>query len=85
MPYIIPVPVPGRVVDLIEGAFPEEVCQAVFAAADARREVLRFRGPLLCVEDQADRERALSELHLANKLLAAYNPGLILKAGGSRG
>lgn len=84
MPLIIPVPVPGRVVDLIEDAFPESICQTVFAAADARREVLSKRprfSALLDDEDRADRESALSRLAAANKVLAAYNPLLILKPG----
>lgn len=78
------VPVPNRVFELIQSEFPESICQAVMAAGDARREALRFR-PLASDEDRADREQQLAELARANKLLAAYNPGLIVKAGGPRG
>ena len=78
------VPIPDRVAALIGSCMPIGILQAEVDAESARREVLRFRGPLPCVEDQADREHALSELHAANKILAAYNPRLILKAGGSR-
>ncbi|NWF25300.1 hypothetical protein HW130_03305 [Streptomyces sp. PKU-EA00015] len=74
---IIPVPVPDRVVDLIQDAFPESICQAVMAAEDAKREALLYR-PLACTEDRADREVVLSRLARANKVLAAYDPRLMV-------
>lgn len=73
------VPIPDRVAALIGGNIPIHVLQAEVDAESAAREVCRFRGPLLCIEDQADRERALSELAAANKTLAAHHPRLILR------
>lgn len=86
-PDWVPVPIPNRVFELVQDAFPEPICQSVMDAEDAAREIARFRpvsGALLGLEDQADREAALSRLARANKVLGAYNPGLIVKAGGHR-
>lgn len=80
---LTPVPIPDAVAALIGSHMPAPVLQAEIAAECAAREALRFRAPF-CHEDQADREFALAELARANKVLAAYNPGLVLKAGGSR-
>lgn len=38
---------------------------------DAKRELRRFRGPLLSVEDQGDRETALGLLATADKILCS--------------
>lgn len=81
---LVPVPIPDRIAGLIGGCMPIHILQAEVDVELAAREVRSFR-PLSCSEDRADREHALSELHAANKLLAAYNPLLILKAGGPRG
>ncbi|MFF3246614.1 hypothetical protein ACFYWY_23450 [Streptomyces sp. NPDC002870] len=80
---LIPVPIPDGVAALIGSCMPIHVLQAEIDAECAAREVYRFRDPL-CAEDRADREHALSALALANKVLAAYNPLLILKPGRAR-
>jgi hypothetical protein len=77
---LIPVPIPDRVAALIGSCMPIDILQAEIDAECAVREVYRFRGPL-CAEDRADREHALSALAMANKILAAYNPRLIIKPG----
>lgn len=81
---LVPVPVPDSVAVLIGSCMPLHVLQAEIDAECAAREVGRYR-PLACVEDRADREQQLAVLAVANKVLAAYNPRLILKAGGPRG
>ncbi|WP_328666759.1 hypothetical protein OG905_07015 [Streptomyces sp. NBC_00322] len=75
---LVPVPIPDRVAALIGSCMPIDILQAEVDAECAVREVNRFRMPL-CSEDQADREHALSTLAQANKILAAYNPRLIIK------
>ena len=80
---LVPVPIPDRVAALIGGQLPIHVLQAEVDAESAAREIRRFR-PLASVEDRADRESALSELAVANKVLAAYNPRLILTSRGGR-
>ncbi|MGW4033891.1 hypothetical protein ACWEFL_32130 [Streptomyces sp. NPDC004838] len=74
---LIPVPIPDRVAALIGSCMPAHVLQAEIEADSAVREVNRFRGPL-CHEDRADREHALSVLARTNKVLAAYNPRLVI-------
>lgn len=81
---IIPVPIPDRVAGLIGSCMPFHILQAEVDAECAKREVLRFRFPL-CADDRADRERELSRMARANKTLGAWNPRLIVKAGGPRG
>lgn len=76
---LVPVPIPDRVAALIGACVPAHVLQAEFDADCAAREVRRFRGPTLGVEDQADREQALSDLARANKVLAAHHPGLTVR------
>ncbi|MFF3729340.1 hypothetical protein ACFYXM_03165 [Streptomyces sp. NPDC002476] len=78
---LVPVPIPDRVVALIGSCFPPHILRAGLDAACAAREVRRFRGPRLCVEDRADREQALGELARANKILAAHHPGLPVRPG----
>lgn len=81
-PYpLVPVPIPDRVAALIGSCIPPHILRAEFDAACAAREVRRFRGPLLCSEDQADREQALAELARANKILAAHHPRLPVRPG----
>jgi hypothetical protein len=77
---LIPVPIPDRVAALIGSCMPIDILQAEIDAEFAVREVYGFRGPL-CTEDLADREHALSTLARANKILAAYNPGLTIRPG----
>ncbi|MER7044897.1 MULTISPECIES: hypothetical protein [Streptomyces] len=74
---LVPVPIPDRVAVLIGSCMPLRVLRAEIEADCAVREVHRFRGPL-CHEDRADREQALAALARANKVLAAYNPGLVI-------
>jgi hypothetical protein len=67
---------------------PIHILQAEIDAECAKREVLRYRpafGALLDDEDRTDREYALGDLARANKVLAAYDPRLMVKAGGHRG
>ncbi|MEE1754017.1 hypothetical protein [Streptomyces sp. SP18CS02] len=79
---LIPVPIPDRVAALIGSCMPIGVLQAEVDAECAAREVRRFRVPM-CAEDQADREHALAVVARANKVLGAYNPGLVLRPGAS--
>ncbi|MET9592606.1 hypothetical protein ABZY45_16850 [Streptomyces sp. NPDC006516] len=79
---LVPVPIPDRVAALIGACTPPHVLQAEFDAVCAAREVRRFRGPRLGIEDQADREQALSELAWANKVLSAHHPRLAVRPDG---
>jgi hypothetical protein len=83
-PQLVPVPIPDRVAGMAGRSIPLHVLQAEMDAEFAASDAARFHAPvgaaLLRHEDQADREQALSELHRANKTLAAHNPGLIVKA-----
>ncbi|MFI1014995.1 hypothetical protein [Streptomyces sp. NPDC020965] len=76
---LVPVPIPDRVAALIGSCMPVHVLRAEIEAECAVREMRRFRGPL-CAEDRADREHALAVLARANKVLAAYNPRLMVSA-----
>ncbi|CAO0827283.1 hypothetical protein SMICM17S_10838 [Streptomyces microflavus] len=78
---LVPVPIPDRVAALIGSCIPPHILEAEFEADCAAREVRRFRGPRLGIEDQADREQALSELARANKILAAHHPRLAVGPG----
>lgn len=80
------VPVPDMVASLIGDCMPVPVLQAEIDADTAAREIGRYRprsGALLDHEDQADREQQLAVLARANKVLGAYNPSLVLRAGGA--
>ncbi|MGW0538533.1 hypothetical protein [Streptomyces sp. NPDC003032] len=77
------VPVPDRIAQMIGAQMPIHVLQAEIDAEVEKAEALRFR-PLVSAEDHADREDALARLAWRNRILAAYNPGLIVKAGGQR-
>ncbi|MEU0132785.1 hypothetical protein ABZ172_01910 [Streptomyces sp. NPDC006296] len=76
---LVPVPIPDRVAALIGSCTPQHILQAEFEADCAAREVRRFRGPRLGIEDRADREQALSELAWANKVLSARHPHLAVR------
>jgi hypothetical protein len=81
---LVPVPIPDSVAALIGSCMPIHILQAEIDVECAAREVLSKRprfGALLDDEDRADREHSMSRIRVANKLLAAYNPGLILKPG----
>lgn len=76
------VPIPGLVESMIGDCIPVPVLRAEmdaeFAAVDASRYHAPVGAGLLRHEDQQDREQQLAELAWANKVLAAYNPGLIV-------
>ncbi|WP_406281995.1 hypothetical protein [Streptomyces sp. NBC_00209] len=78
---LVPVPIPDRIAALIGACTPAHILHAELDADCAAREVRRFRGPRLGIEDQADREFALSELARANKVLAAHHPRLVVRPG----
>ncbi|MER5849470.1 hypothetical protein ABT126_21030 [Streptomyces sp. NPDC002012] len=80
---LVPVPIPDRVAALIGSCIPPHIVEAEFDAECAAREVRRFRGPRLCVEDEADREQSLAALARANKILAAHHPRLPVRPGSS--
>lgn len=80
---LVPVPIPDRIAALIGSCTPAHILQAEFEADCAAREVRRFRGPRLGIEDQADREQALSELARANKVLSARHPHLAVRRDGA--
>jgi hypothetical protein len=82
-PRPVAVPIPDRVAALIGSCMPIHILQAEIDAECAKREALLFR-PLAWDEDRADRERELSRLARANKVLAAYDPRLMVHAGGAR-
>ncbi|MGW2861852.1 hypothetical protein [Streptomyces sp. NPDC001205] len=79
MPSIIPVPIPDRVAVLIGSRIPKRVLQA---EVDAQAALTRFRLCRTPLTAKA-REYAIAELAAANKILAAYNPGLIVRLGGA--
>jgi hypothetical protein len=72
--------IPDRVADLIASHYPPRVTKAVGAAADAERAFRLCRTPRTAVA----REYLIGDLAAANKVLAAYNPGLIVRLGGAR-
>ena len=63
--------------ELILSAVPEPVCQAMADAEGAQRELRSYR-PLASTEDRADREDVLARLARANKVLAQFDPRLIV-------
>lgn len=68
-PIRIPVPAAVGMFKAVHG--PQHITEATLAKDDAERELRRFLGPLLSVEDQGDRETALAAWHRADKVLAA--------------
>lgn len=79
-PRLIPVPIPDRVAILIGDCIPEHVLQAEIAAESAAYNVRLCRTPFT----REAREYALADLARATKVLAAYDPRLIVRAGGAR-
>jgi hypothetical protein len=75
---LVPVPIPDSVAALIGRQMPEPVLQAEIAAENAAYCIRLCRTP----ETAEAREYSLADLARANKVLAAYNPLLILKPGG---
>lgn len=77
------VPVPDRVAALIGSCMPLHILQAEIDVDAEAREFGRFRTPAGSAqfdsEDRVDREQAMSRIAAANKVLAAYNPRLILR------
>lgn len=71
----VPVPIPDRVAVLIGDCIPERILQAEIAAEAAAYSVRVCRTRFTRVA----REYALADLARANKVLAAYNPGMILR------
>jgi hypothetical protein len=76
----VPSIIPDRVAHVIHQNLPKRIREAVKATADAERSFYLCRTPLTAKA----REYAISDIAAANKLLAAYNPGLIVTAGGAR-
>lgn len=76
----IPVPIPDAVAILIGDCIPENVLQAEIAAEQAAHSVRLCRTPLT----REAREYALAGLARANKVLAAYDPRLMVRDGGAR-
>lgn len=68
-PIRIPVPTAVGMFKAVHG--PRHVVEATLLKDDAERELRGFRGPLLAVEDEGDRQTALTEWHRADKVLAA--------------
>lgn len=73
-------PVPDRVLRLIGSQLPDRILLAEKAATDAAYRARTSRTQFTRVA----REVNLAELAAANKVLAAYNPGLVMTAGGAR-
>lgn len=73
MSPVSPTPNPAPMaVGLFKAALlPPHVTDALLRSDDAQRELRRFRGPLLSVEDQGDRETALGLLAAADKVLCS--------------
>ncbi|MGW7053063.1 hypothetical protein [Streptomyces sp. NPDC054887] len=80
MPTSSTTPVPDRVADLIASQLPPRIKVAVRESAKAATAFSWCRSPLT----REAREHAISDVHRQNKILAAYNPGLIVTAGGAR-
>lgn len=80
---LVPVPIPDRVAALIGSQMPLHILQAEIDVEVAALEFGRFHtvpgSARFDSEDRADREHAMSEIRVANKILAAYNPRLILR------
>lgn len=79
-PITVPVPIPDAVTLLIARQMPEHVLRAEVEAENQAYNVRLCRGP----QYREAREYALAELARANKTLAAYDPRLMVRAGGAR-
>ena len=73
-------PMPERVADLVEANLPKRVAAAQEAALDADYLFCLAAG----LRYGEARARLASQARAANKVLAAYNPGLIVRLGGAR-
>ncbi|TXS21421.1 hypothetical protein EAO71_27360 [Streptomyces sp. ms191] len=73
------VPVPDRVADLIGQQIPERVLQAEVEAVNQAYNISLCRSPRYAEA----REYALGDLARANKILAAFDPRFIVRAGGA--
>lgn len=74
------VPMPDGVVGRIGEQIPAHVRDAEDAGVYAALSITERRKPLTA----AELERARTEVAVSNKILAAYNPGLIVRIGGAR-
>ena len=79
-PELVPVPIPDAVAVLIAKQMPEHVLRAEVEATNQAYNVGLCRAP----QYREARELALGDLARANKTLAAWNPRLIVRAGGAR-
>ncbi|MER7517846.1 hypothetical protein ABTZ91_15900 [Streptomyces sp. NPDC126499] len=75
---LVPVPIPDRVAALIGSQIPEHILQAEVEATNQAYCISLCRKP----EYAEAREYALSELHRANKILAAHHPQLPVRPNG---
>lgn len=76
----VPAPMPGAVVDLVEAQLPPRVAAAQAEAFEADYLFGLAAGPRYGVA----RALLASRARVANKVLAAYNPGLTVTLGGVR-
>lgn len=76
----VPAPVPDAVADLVEAHLPKSVRDADAVARGALYAFRVSRTPLT----REARERAAADAARANKVLAAFNPGLVVTLGGAR-
>lgn len=67
------IPMSDRIAGRVGRQLPLHVLQAVADAREAVEDVRRYRAPMF----REDREDALARLAAANKVLAAFNPGLV--------
>lgn len=74
------VPMPDRVTELVGEQIPERVLKAEKSATEAAASLTLCVGPRY----RAAAAYNLQSLARANKVLAAYNPGLIVQFGGAR-
>lgn len=78
-PELVPVPVPDAVALLIGSQVPAAVLHAEMTAVDAAACLTACRGE----QYRAAREYNLSRLAGANKVLATYDPRLVVRPGGA--
>jgi len=76
----VPVPIPDSIAILIGSQIPEHVLRAEVEAENQAYNVRLCRGP----QYREAREYALADVARANKTLAAYDPRLMVHAGGAR-
>ena len=78
-PQLVPVPIPDAVAVLIGQQIPERVLRAEVEAVNQAYNITLCRAP----QYREAREGCLSNLARANKTLAAFDPRLIVRAGGA--